>query len=84
MITAIIISALSAMVLFLISNVMPDLSLIVFSEQFTEMIEIFSYGFNFVPMTTFLFCLSVIIVVQNADFTWAVFNWLLRRIPGQG
>lgn len=84
MITALILEKLSALVMFLIEDVMPDLSVIALPGQLTAFADLMSYGFYFVPVGTFITCLAVIIAVQNAELAWNIFNWLLRRIPGQG
>lgn len=46
--------------------------------------QLLNWGFYFIPLSTFIWCFTIVMIVQKADLIWAGMTWLLRRIPGQG
>lgn len=63
-------------------NLIPDFS---FDPSFVNgfgdvsaLVKILAY---FLPISTFLGCLSVIFILSNAQFIISIANWLIRKIP---
>lgn len=82
MITEALFNSLFLIVQWVIS-LAPDLSSVTWPSGFVAFIDLMSYGFYFVPLSTFVFCFAVVFIIQNANIAWAIFEWILRRIPTQ-
>lgn len=82
--TALVYAILAVCALGVVANLMPYLDFTTAYEMWSSVGMVLNYGFYFIPASTFIWCLSIIILVEQANLVWAGFNWILRRIPGQG
>lgn len=78
------IAFLCALGLYIVQLTMINLGVLVDWSVWNRIGDVLNYGFYFIPIDTFLWCLGVVLTVQNAHLIWAGMTWLLRRIPGQG
>lgn len=75
--------ALAAVAGTLAVSMMPDLN-VDFTAYWNTVGTILNYGFYFIPVGTFLWCLGIFLAIQSMEFVWAGMMWIIRRIPGQG
>lgn len=63
-------------------NLIPDLNFNSgFINGFSDVSEVMNIIGYVLPVSTFLGCLSVFFLLNNAQFIISIGNWLIRKVP---
>lgn len=66
----------------LLIDMIPSINLMSFINfDLSQISEYISLAGYFVPLPTILTCITIIMVLDNAQFFIGIFNWVIRKIP---